>query len=167
MKKLNISRINLEIKNKEKAMKLADKVLEVFKQFDGKEFSKRIDTKLKTIDDNLRFTKDSYGNWDCEYSFFDTRYDAESKSYVFNDSYRYFGYYKESTVNYEEIEKQVQKGLEYTRDSLATLKKQMKQIDKILEKRKKLCEQLNEIHNSIHYIIRHDLDLDNHTFWNL
>lgn len=167
MKKLNISRINLEIKNKEKAMALTEKVLEVFKMYDGKELSKRIDTKLKTIDKHLRFTKDSWGNWDCEYSFYDTRYDVESKSYVFNDSYRYFGYYKESSVDFDRIKGEIEKGFEYARDSLATLKKQLKQIDKILEKRKKLCEQLNEIHNSIHYIIRNDLDLDNHTFWNL
>lgn len=164
---LRMSRINLEIKNKEKAMALTEKVLEVFKMYDGKELSKRIDTKLKFVDEHLRFTKDSWGNWDCEYSFYDTRYDVESKSYVFNDSYRYFGYYKELSVNFEEIQKQIQKSLDYSRNSLSSLKKQLKQIDKILEKRKKLCEQLNEIHDSIHYIIRHDLDLDNHTFFNL
>lgn len=168
-KQLRMSRINLEIKNNEKALAITDKVLEVLKTFDGKVMSKRIDTKLKEIDSNLNFRKNQYDDWCLYYGFWDSRYDTESKCYVFNDEFYYLNYFKpdSSVLNYAEIEEKIKKAVEYKRESISKLKQQLKQIDKILEKRKKLCEQINEIHNSIHYIIRNDLDLDTHTFYYL
>lgn len=167
MKKLNISRINLEIENQERAIALTDKILEVFKECDGKQMTKRIDTKLKALDKNLSLSKTHFGNWELSYGFWDSRYDSESKEYTFNDQHYYFCYYKKDVVQYSEIEGKMKQDLESTRESTAKLKQQMKDIDRILVKRAELVKELNQIHHDIHWVVKTDLNLDFHLFWDV
>ena len=87
MKKMtkNEMLIHKELNNINKALNVFDKVIEVVKEYEGKTFSKRFDTALKKIDNNIRIRKE-FNSFDiiyCNYSIED-RY-VNGAGYIKND----------------------------------------------------------------------------------
>jgi len=152
--------VELEIKNREYAFSLYDEIIEVLAKFDGKQVTKRIETALRKIDDNIR-VKNEYNSFIVEVGF----WNIEKRSVKTENGIAYlknaeetlchcarFSSYgdgvlnEDNSLNYEAIKTQLVKHKEYMEKSTLEIKEQLADIETITseyEELEKKCQEFN------------------------
>ena len=91
--------VELQIKNREYAFSLYDEIIEVLAKFDGKQVTKRIETALRKIDDNIRVENEynsfiiKVGFWGTEKRSIKTENGIASASLEIGKTYTCIPYY--------------------------------------------------------------------------
>lgn len=152
---------NLQMKNWESAMELAPAVIEVLKTFDGKKITKRLETALQKINPCIIVKKEEYGlGWSCYVYFNDRRVKLGEHWYSINeDEFHFFRYYKNEDLNAEEVINNVNKACEYRKQSIEHYKRNVTNAENILKRRAELINELNTIHNDLHYMFNEYADI--------
>lgn len=152
--------VELEIKNREYAFSLYDEIIEVLAKFDGKQVTKRIETALRKIDDNIRVENEynsfiiKVGFWNIEKRSVKTEngiaYLENSEETICHCS-RFSSYgdgvlNENNSLNYENIKKQLIKHKEYMEESIKEIKSQLANVETIIseyEELEKKCQDFN------------------------
>ena len=153
---------DLQIKNWRGAMELAPAVIEVLKTFDGKKITKRLETALQKINPNFRVVANSCGlGWSC-YLYFDelNAKKGEHWEYIKEREFYFFNYYKNDVLNAEEVINIVNKACEYKKQSIEHFLENFKNAEKILKRRAELMNELNAIHDELHYMFNDYADIN-------
>lgn len=146
--------VELEIKNREYAFSLYDEIIEVLAKFDGKQVTKRIETALRKIDDDIRVENEynsfiiKVGFWDIEKRSVKTE---NGIAYLENSGHcsRFSSYgvlNENNSLNYENIKKQLIKHKEYMEESIKEIKSQLANVETIIseyEELEKKCQDFN------------------------
>lgn len=158
--------LKLEIKNRKYLISLYDSVLECLKKFDGKQVTKRIETALKKIDDNIHMKNDG-NSFVIELYFKDRSISHNNGYYYLKNSDENFCYCSRfssygdgvinvdntNSLNYAILEKEMLKHKDYLIQSIEKSEKQLKDIDSLIEEYKDLQEKCNDFNNKIHWSI--------------
>lgn len=153
---------DLQIKNWRGAMELAPAVIEVLKTFDGKKITKRLETALQKINPHIHMKKNEYGlGWSC-YLYFDERClkQGDSWRYIDGREFYFFNYYKEDILNAEEVINIINKACELKKESIEHFLENFKNAEKILKRRAELMNELNAIHDGLHYMFNSYAEID-------
>ena len=153
---------DLQIKNWRGAMELAPAVIEVLKTFDGKKITKRLETALQKINPNFRVVANSYGlGWEC-YVYFNERYVKKDEhcEYIRESEFYFFQYYKNDVLNAEEVINTINKTCERKKESIEHFLENFKNAEKILKRRAELMNELNAIHDELHYMFNDYADIN-------
>lgn len=160
--------VELEIKNRKYLVSLYDSVLECLKKFDGKQVTKRIDTALKKIDNNISM-RNEYNSFLIEL-YFEDRMVKEENSYnchylknhsdCFCHCCRFSSYGdgvinvdNTNSLNYVILEKEMLKYKDYFINSIEESEKQLQNINSLVEEYKELQEKCNAFNKKIHWSI--------------
>lgn len=152
---------DLQIKNWRGAMELAPAVIETLKAFDGKKITKRLETALQKINPNFRVVANIYGNgWEC-YVYFDERHvkKGEHWEYIKESEFYFFNCYKNDVLNAEEVINIINKTCERQKESIEHFLENFKNAEKILKRRAELMNELNAIHDELHYMFNDYADI--------
>lgn len=153
---------DLQIKNWRGAIELAPAVIEVLKTFDGKKITKRLETALQKINPHIRVVANSYGlGWSC-YVYFDELNvkKGEHWEYIKEREFYFFNYYKNDVLNAEEVINIVNKACEHKKESIEHFLENFKNAEKILKRRAELMNELNAIHDELHYMFNDYADIN-------
>lgn len=166
--------VELENKNRKCMVSLYDSVLECLKKFDGKQVTKRIETALKKIDNNINL--DSSGNSLIISLYFKDRLiQNEDRCYYLKNFYENFCHCSrfsscgdgilnsDNSLNYEMIEKEMIKHKEYIIKSIEESEKQLKNIDYLMLEYEELKNQCNQFNHKIHRSIAEHFDIKSFT----
>ena len=155
--------VELQIKNKEYTLTLYNSIIETLAKFDGKQVTKRIETALRKIDDNIR-VENEYNSLIIKMGFYDINkrsvktesgiaYLKESEETICHccrfSSYGDGVLNEDNSLNYENIKKQLIKHKEYMEESAKEIKSQLENVESIIseyEELEKKCKDFN--HNT-------------------
>lgn len=153
---------DLQIKNWRGAMELAPAVIETLKTFDGKKITKRLETALQKINPHIYMRKNEYGlGWCCYIYFDDVRVQkGEYWEYIKERDFYFFNYYKNDVLNAEEVINTINKTCEHKKESIEHFLENFKNAEKILKRRAELMNELNAIHDELHYMFNEYADIN-------
>ena len=134
------AKIKAEIKFYEEFIAVADGSKKIFKTFEGKIPTKRIETALKNFNKHLYFRPREYfyGEWEMD---FYKDYHHQRKIF--------YGVKIADRVVFEDIENEINKTIEYTQKSIDELKAFLKNPESKIKKLYKMADDFNEVYDSI------------------
>ena len=129
--------VELEIANRELMLTMYDAIEETLKKFDGKIFSKRIETALKkNVSANIR-VKREFNSIIIEFHFENRMVEYDNRVAYLKNSSEYFAYmpaYSEQLDNeklvYSEVLKELEKTKEYLKESVDMMKTALTDLQK-------------------------------------
>ena len=169
-KEITIKLIELEIAAKEKSLGLTDQIITVVRKFDGKVANKRFDTALKGIDPSLRFVMEwnsfkiemmienrmtHTGTHTAYIENFDVTIIHGSISSAYGDSM-----IVNNGINGPLLINGLEKYKTETKEYIKILKKQVAEIDGILEDYQEIKKTEEDFKSRINYMIQYYFELD-------
>lgn len=164
----NINLINLELSNLEDTLKLTPKIKEVIKQFENKTFSKRVESKLKEIDDNIYFSIDSNDFLSLKY-YYKKRciqgvnswvYIRETHSLIFMELIKSImketyqkGLKEDKKIDSAYIIEQIEKWEEYTKNKIKIVKNELNNLEQLKQDFEEYTKAKQKL-ESHHYTIK-------------
>ena len=159
--------VELQIANREYTFSLYDEIIEVSTKFDGKQVTKRIETSLRKIDDNIR-VENEYNSFIIKVGFWDT----EKRSIKTENGIAYlkdseetlchcarFSSYgdcvlnEDNSLNYEAIKTQLVKHKEYMEKSTLEIKEQLADIETIISEYEELEKKCKDFSHNTNWCI--------------
>ena len=171
-----INLIKLELENKLEALKLAPKIKEIIKTFEGKTFSKRIETKLKEINENLSFKIDNNDFLQLTFYFENRGFQNEAKThwvYIKHSSETIFcelvkglineefknGLKEDKKIDSEFIIKKIEWWEEYTTKSIKEATQELYNLEELKKDYNNYIEAKNKLANH-HHTIKHYFEIN-------
>lgn len=167
--KVEMSLLQLEINSTRTALNLCDGIIEVVRKFDGKQPSKRLDTALKGIDENLRF-KMEYNSFSiylylsvrCVRTEIGVRYlnhDYQDIIRSSMESSRGDGVCQNGTIRAELIISDIERARQQMKERIAQLTAEMGDIGGILNRFEELRLAQASFEASVSYSVREYFNL--------
>ena len=156
--------VELEIANRELMLTMYDAIEETLKKFDGKIFSKRIETALKkNVSENIR-VKREFNSVIIEFYFENRMVEYNNSIAYLKNSYEYFAHmtaYSEQYPHildneklvYSEVLKELEKTKEYLKESVDKMKTALTEINNILTEYEELREKCREFNSKTNWAI--------------
>jgi hypothetical protein len=164
-----IKMVEKEIEVKERIIKMIPEITEVLKKFEGKQVTKRLETALKKIDENLRVTKEFntfeislYNEDRCIKTTNGCSY-INSYSYVLSGCIKNYygdGIEQNGVFIYENAIKLITIQTQNKIDVIEKMKNNLKNIDSLQKEKEELQNKIKIYNDNVDYSIKKYFDLE-------
>ena len=165
--------VELEIENRKEMLTMYDGILEVLAKFDGKVFSKRVETALKkNVSDNIR-VKREYNSLIIDYYYNNRyiKYKEDGSCAYLKDTYGTFVHAtcyssyddgcmgNKDTIIFDKLKVQIEKTREYIEKSVKEMEIALATVDETIKEYEELKKKCAEFNHSTNWCISQYYDI--------
>ena len=170
-KEINLKLLDLEIKIRERAILLCDQIINTIISFNGKKPTKRLDTALKKIDEDLHFYT-HYNSFIIEFYIHDRFINVDNIAHYIKSSSSYFsivhssiyssygdGICQEGVINSDQLLKHITNSQNYYIKEIEKIKEAIENIDDVILQKQKIDKQMKAFERNVPYLVREYFNL--------